>query len=140
VSQVVNAAAAGATTTTVVSSVNPSSVGQPVTFTATVSGAAPTGTVQFFDGATSLGSGSLSGSVAALATSSLTAGTHSITANYGGNASNAPSTSPALSQVVNAVVVPPPSLANPIPTLANVALLLLSAMLVVGGVAALRRD
>jgi hypothetical protein len=35
--------------------VNPSTVGQSVTFTATVTGASPTGTVQFKNGAANLG-------------------------------------------------------------------------------------
>jgi len=140
VNQVVNAAAAGATSTAVVSSANPSSVGQSVTFTATVTGATPTGTVQFFDGASGIGSGTVSGGVATLTTSSLSQGTHAITANYGGNAGNAPSTSPALSQVVNAVVGPPPSVTNPIPTLNDVALLLLGALVAAVGFAAVRRQ
>jgi virginiamycin B lyase len=50
-------AAAGpvSTTTGVVSSLNPSNVGQSVTFTATVTGSGPTGRVQFKDGAGNLG-------------------------------------------------------------------------------------
>lgn len=102
-SQVVNIAA---DSTTLISSVNPSAVTQSVTFTATVAStvsgltAAPTGTVTFFDGATSLGSGTMSGGVATLATSSLAIGTHSITAQYGGDANFSGSTSTALSQVV----------------------------------------
>ncbi len=46
-----------------------------MTFTATVSPAAATGTVEFFDGATSLGTGTLSGGVATFATTAL-AGRH----------------------------------------------------------------
>src|SRR6202030_3723976 len=51
-----------ATATSVVSSLNPSTFGQSVTFTATVSSAAgtPTGTVTFNDGATALGTVALS--------------------------------------------------------------------------------
>jgi hypothetical protein len=77
-----------ATTTTVASSQNPSLVGQSVTFTATVtsSGGTPTGTVQFMDGATPIGSAvGLDGTGhASVSTSSLTAGSHTITAQYSG--------------------------------------------------------
>ena len=139
VNQVVNAPVAGSTTTALASSHNPSVVGQGVTFTATVSGSTPTGSVQFFDGATSLGTGTVSGGVATLSTASLTLGTHSITAAYGGDSDDAASTSPALSQVVNAAVVPPPSLVNPIPTLSDVALLLLAVFIAAVGSAAVRR-
>lgn len=52
------------TTTTLTSSLNPSLVGQSVTFTATVTpnsgSVAPTGTVTFYDGATVIGTGMLS--------------------------------------------------------------------------------
>ena len=96
------AAVAGATTTTVVSSQNPSLVGVAVTFTATVTGASPTGSVQFFDGATPLTAVALSGNTAALTTSSLTQGTHPITAVYSGDVNNLTSTSAVLNQVVNA--------------------------------------
>ena len=90
-----------ATSTTVASSVNPAALGVSVTFTATVSGGAPTGYVTFFDGATALGTSALNGSYqASFATSSLAGGTHTITAQYSGDASCAGSTSTALSQVI----------------------------------------
>ena len=75
------------TTTTVSGSPNPSNVGQSVTFTATVTsgGGTPTGSVTFKDGATTLGSGTVDGTGhATLSTSSLTAGSHSISANFVG--------------------------------------------------------
>jgi hypothetical protein len=93
------------TTTGVTSSLNPSMSGDSVTFTATVSPSAATGSVQFFDGATSLGSVALSGGVAATMTSTLSVGSHNITAVYSGDSSYATSTSAALTQVVNGVVV-----------------------------------
>jgi hypothetical protein len=86
---------------------NPSQVGQPVTLTATVTAsvagaATPTGTVTFRDGATVLGTAALDPSGrAAFTTAGLAAGTHSLTAAYGGDARSAASTSPALSQTVN---------------------------------------
>ena len=89
------------TTTTLSSSANPSVYGQSVTFTATVTPSAATGTVTFKDGSTTLGTGTLSGGHATYATSSLSVATHSITAVYGGNSSYNSSTSGALSQVVN---------------------------------------
>lgn len=70
-----------------------------VTFTATLPSGA-TGTVAFFDGATSLGSSTLSGGVATYNTSSLTVGTHSITAVYSGDTNYATVTSAALSEVI----------------------------------------
>ena len=76
----------------------PTAVGTALTFTATVAGMAPAGTVTFYDGATSLGSGSLNGSSqASLITSSLAAGIHSITAHYAGDTGNATSVSGVLS-------------------------------------------
>jgi Big-like domain-containing protein len=91
------------TTTALTSSLNTSTFGQAVTFTATVSPAlGPTGTVQFFDGATSLGTVALSAGNASLTTATLTAGApHSITASYSGNANYAGSPSSAVTQTVN---------------------------------------
>jgi hypothetical protein len=91
------------TKTTVVSSLNPSTSGATVKFTATVTsgGGTATGTVTFKDGSTTLGTATLSNSKATFSTSSLAVGTHSITAVYGGSTDFSGSTSPALSQVVN---------------------------------------
>src|SRR5262249_39426968 len=79
--QVVNQAS---TTTALISSVNPPTLGQMVTLTPTGSSAArtPTGSVEFFDGATSLGVYQLSGGVASISTSALAAGSHAISAVY----------------------------------------------------------
>jgi hypothetical protein len=92
-----------ATTTTVASSSNPSTSLQSVTFTATVTaqfGGAVSGTVTFSDGNTVLGSVELSGNTADFGTSSLAVGTHAITTEYSGDATNLDSTSAALSQSV----------------------------------------
>ena len=75
--------------TTVTTSGSPSAPGQAVTFTATVSpaAAAASGTVQFMDGATALGSPvALVGGIATFSTSALTLGVHPISAVYSGNA------------------------------------------------------
>lgn len=103
-SQVVNSTAV-ATTTTVASSLNPSTFSTSITFTASVTGTAPTGTVTFKDGATTLGTGTLSGTgntrTATYTTTTLSVASHSITAVYAGGTGNLTSTSTALSQVVN---------------------------------------
>ncbi|PYU71583.1 MAG: hypothetical protein DMG49_09175 [Acidobacteria bacterium] len=65
-------------TTSLASNVNPSTLGQSVTFTATVLPSVATGAVQFFD-----------------------VGNHSITATYGGDANDTGSTSSTLTQTVN---------------------------------------
>lgn len=96
-------------TTTLASSLNPSTVGAPVTFTATVTGTAPTGSVAFTDGGNTIGgcsgvalTGSGNARTAPCTTSALGVGTHSIVAAYAGDAGNAASSSSPLSQVVNA--------------------------------------
>jgi Bacterial Ig-like domain (group 3)/IPT/TIG domain len=89
-----------ATTTSLSSSQNPSIGGQPVTFTAKVTGASPTGVVTFLDGGAAIGTATLAAGTAAF-TTSLAAGTHSITAAYGGDGGNAPSVSAVLVQTVN---------------------------------------
>jgi hypothetical protein len=100
VNQVVSKAT---TTTTLTSSLNPSNYGQAVTFTATVlpqfSGT-PTGSVVFKDGAKTLKTVTLSGGVASYTTSTLTSGTHTITATYNGSTSFDGS-SGSLTQTVN---------------------------------------
>ncbi len=89
------------TAVTLSSSQNPSSLGQPVTFTARVTGLAPTGTVSFRDGGTQIGVGTLAGGTATFTTSSLAAGSHPITAQYSGDVNNAAGTSAVLIQAVN---------------------------------------
>jgi hypothetical protein len=94
---------ADATKTTLVSSPNPSVFGEAAAFTATVKSAVgtPKGIVLFFDGSTALGSAALASGKAAVSTSSLVAGSHSITAAYQGGSGYAPSTSTPLTQVVS---------------------------------------
>ena len=77
------------------SSSNPSTAGNTVTFTATVTPAA-TGSVTFKDGEAVLGNVPLVSGSASLATATLTAGAHSITALYGGSSLHQPSLSPVL--------------------------------------------
>jgi hypothetical protein len=82
-------------TTAVTSAPNPSAFGQSVTFTATVTsgGGTPTGTVQFKDGGTNLGSPvSLTSGIATLITTTLSVGSHAITATYSGDTNYAAST------------------------------------------------
>ncbi|HTP05393.1 MAG TPA: Ig-like domain repeat protein, partial [Nitrospirota bacterium] len=80
------------TTTSVTSSADPS-YGTSVTFTAAVTSSAgmPTGMVTFMDGATALGTGTLSGGTTHI-TSTLSLGSHAITATYGGDSNFAAST------------------------------------------------
>ena len=75
------------TTVTLSSSLNPSTVGQSVTFMATVTAAAggvnPTGSIYFYDGAKLLGSQAINASdVATYTISALANGPHSITAQF----------------------------------------------------------
>src|SRR5580700_7101549 len=83
-----------------VSSSNPSAYGSPVTFTATVTPSAATGTATFKDGSTTLGTSTISGGQAQFTTSSLALGSHSIKASYGGDSNDNSSTSSALTQTV----------------------------------------
>jgi len=79
------------TATSVSTSGSPSVSGEPVTFTATVSavapgGGIPTGSVAFYAGGTSIGSGSSSTGTVTFTTSELSIDSHSITAQYLGSA------------------------------------------------------
>jgi YD repeat-containing protein len=92
-------------TTLLTTSLSTAAVSQPVTLTATVNGAAPTGTVTFKDGTTTLGTETLvSGAANYIATFSTT-GSHSITVVYSGDTNNTASTSPA--KVVSVVTKAP---------------------------------
>ena len=101
---------ASPTITLTPSPASPATYGQTVTFSATVTQPSsatqtPTGSVQFFDGQTSLGTGTLnasgSTSLAIAGPNWLSAGTHSITAVYSGDTNFSTITSSALSYVVN---------------------------------------
>jgi hypothetical protein len=93
------------TTTILQSDINPSVLGQTVTFTAVVASTnpfnvVPTGTVTFSDGSAVLGTGTLTAGTATFATSALTVGTHNITVAYAGTTTISGSTSTILPQVV----------------------------------------
>ncbi len=78
-----------ATSTSLTSSANPSKFGQSVTFTATVVTTpvvgVPTGTVQFFDNGSMIGSAPVLGGTAVISLNTLALGNHPITANYVSN-------------------------------------------------------
>jgi len=83
------------------SSANPSTWGSPVTFTASMASTpVPTGTVTFYDGTTQLAVVAMSSGSASYSSSTLSIGTHSITAKYSGDSNWQPETSSPLSQVV----------------------------------------
>ena len=87
-----------ATTTSLSTSATQVTFGQSVAFTATVAPTAgsgvPTGSVNFFDGTTQIGTGALNASgVAMFSSSSLAVGAHSVTAVYAGDANFSGSTS-----------------------------------------------
>jgi hypothetical protein len=92
------------TTTSLSAGVATAVAGQTVTFTAAVSPSTATGSVQFLDGATVIGTVTLSGGSAVLAVSNLAVGAHSVTAAYGGAASFAASAS----APVSVTITPPP--------------------------------
>jgi len=92
---------------TLTSSSNPQFLSDSVTFTATLNGGTgvPTGTVTFYDGTTQLKSAPLSGATSTLTTSSLTTGTHSITAVYSGDSNYLTVTSTAVSELVETLTL-----------------------------------
>ena len=105
---IVSAPSLLATITTLTASPTSATVGATVSFTATVTppagAGAATGSVTFLDGTAALGQVSLNGSgQATYATSSLAAGTHAITAVYGGSSTLAASTSSAFNVTIQAV-------------------------------------
>ncbi|MDE2590620.1 MAG: Ig-like domain repeat protein, partial [Patescibacteria group bacterium] len=94
------------TTTAVSSSQNPSTFGQSVTFTATMSPVPDGGSVQFQANGTNLGSPvTVSGGTASASTSSLAIGYYTITASYSGT-TNFVSSTGTLSQTVNPLICP----------------------------------
>lgn len=91
-----------ATTTSVSASATTATYGTSITLTATVTPAAATGTVSFFNGSTQIGTGTLSSGTATLATTALPVGTDSITAIYAGNTVYASSSSSAATVTITA--------------------------------------
>jgi len=103
-----------ATTTTVASSANPVTSGATLTFTAAVEAAsgntAPAGSVTFsVDGSTASAVTLSASGTATYATSSLAAGTHTITASFAGSSSFSTSTSNSLTQTINKPVAAAPT-------------------------------
>lgn len=102
-----------ALSSTLQSSQNPAVVSTPVSLSATVTEnyAVPTGSVSFLDGGILLGTAPINaGGTATLTTSTLSVGTHPITAVYAGNNNFGPITSSVLNQVILAVA--PPVISN----------------------------
>jgi len=94
------------TTTTLASSADPSTFGQTITLTVTVSNGgpgSPTGQVEFLDGENVLGTATLSDGQATFVTSALTVGDHALSAAYQGDAADAASTSGEVSENVQPI-------------------------------------
>jgi len=92
------------TTTSLISTPNPSTSGTGVQFTAKITSsapAAPTGAVVFKNGSTVIGTAAVKSGTAIFRTAKLPVGTFSVTATYTGDTESAASTSTAVSQVVN---------------------------------------
>jgi hypothetical protein len=105
------------TSVTLVSNANPVFGGATLTLTATVSGngVTPTGTVVLHDGTATLGTLTVSAAgVASLSLTTLTPGSHSLTAVYSGDTNDGPSTSATLTQsVIEQTTLTIASAANP---------------------------
>jgi hypothetical protein len=109
------------TVSSLVADVNPQYTGSSVTFTAYVAWApddtaTPTGTVTFWDNVFSAGTSSVLGQVpldgsghAVYATSSLSAGLHTITAKYSGDPNFSPSTNSVAEQINSPLAPGPPN-------------------------------
>ena len=102
-SQTLASSANTATTTSLTATPTSASVGQSIALTATVvaSGGTPTGSVSFLDGATVLGNATLSAQgTATFSSASLSAGSHSLSAQYGGDTTHAASASSSVSVTI----------------------------------------
>jgi hypothetical protein len=111
----VNAAAAPLQATAVTLAASPARAvsGQAITLSAMVAetsgSSSPTGTVTFHDGSSGIGSSPLTAGSGTLAVSTLSVGTHSLSAIYSGDAANSPSTSKTVSVTITAAATPPPA-------------------------------
>ena len=115
VSVQVNAATAPLQATAVTLTANPTTAvsGQTISLSANVAPASgtsiPTGTVTFQDGSTAIGTSPLVAGSGTLAVSMLSVGTHSLSAVYGGDTADSPSTSKTVSVTITAASAPPPT-------------------------------
>ena len=105
----VNAAALQTTTVTLASSATTTVSGQSITLTATVTPAAANGTLSFKDGSAALGSATLASGKGVLAVSTLSVGTHSLSASYGGDAADSASNSNTVMVTITSPASPPPT-------------------------------
>jgi hypothetical protein len=99
-------AAAPTTSTSLISSANPSTYGSAVTLTAAVVPSSAPGTVEFFNGAIGIGSGTLVSGEAQITTGTLPTGTNTLRAQYNGDPGVWQSS---LSNTVHQTVTPVPS-------------------------------
>ncbi|MEZ2347237.1 Ig-like domain-containing protein [Terriglobus sp. RCC_193] len=99
----ITASSSSLTATSTSLSLSSSSIasGGSVTMTATVSPSAVTGSVNFYNGSTLLGSGTVASGSASITTTALPVGTDSVTATYEGDSTYASSTSSAATITVN---------------------------------------
>jgi hypothetical protein len=123
---------------------NPSTYGQSVTFTATVSAngtTIPSGTVNFLDNGAQFGSGTITTQgnmgVATYTAAGLAVGSHPITAQYGGTKNDATATSNVVNQVVNQTQTAIALAAAPSPGTAGSPVTLTATVTITGGSATL---
>lgn len=98
-----------ATSTTLTASPTSQTAGGNSTLTATVSNAAATGSVVFTEGATTLGTSSLTSGAATFVVAGISTGSHNYTASYSGDSSYSSSTSAAVTVTATAAAAAPPS-------------------------------
>ena len=110
-------------TVTLLSSISPAPYGASLTFTAQVSPTTgtgtPTGNVAFFDSGNPLAVVPLNTGTASMPDSSLSVGSHKITASYGGDSVFAPSTSAVLTQQITKATSAVALTSNPNPSSVN---------------------
>ncbi len=115
VSVQVNAVTAPLQATATTLSANPTTgvSGQTITLSANVAPASgtstPTGTVTFQDGSNPIGSSPLAAGAGTFTVSTLSVGAHSLSAVYGGDTADSPSTSKTISVTITAAAAPPPT-------------------------------
>ncbi len=102
VSVQVNGAQLPSTAITMAASPASAVSGQAITLTASVTPASATGTISFEDGTTTIGSATLASGKGTLSLSTLSVGTHSLTAAYSGDSADSPSSSNTVTVTITA--------------------------------------